>query len=177
MVIARAHAGVIGLCVTLRTSDTFYILRSPIKGVMSGEASKSVVREYLSAFNDRDWQELEELVAPDVFQHGIHGELEGAEEIVGFLEGHFDAFPDYAGHNEAIVAEDDLVVVRYHASGTHTGEYKDVEPTGIRATWTGMSMYRVEDGQIAEIWIEEDRLGLLEQLEMVDSTERAHLRL
>ena len=33
----------------------------------------------------------------------------------------------------------------------HEGEYRDVEPTRHTVEWTGMAMYRVEDGQIAEI--------------------------
>lgn len=144
---------------------------------MSGENSKAVVRQYLGAFNDRDWDRLGELVTDDVVHHGIHEELEGVDEIVGFLSDHFEAFPDYAGQNEAIIAEDDLVAVRYEVSGTHTGEYQEIEPTGIKATWTGISIYRVADDKVAEIWIEENRLGLLEQLEMVDATEQAHLRL
>jgi hypothetical protein len=38
-----------------------------------------------------------------------------------------------------------------------------------------MAMYRIEDGEIAEVWLEEDRLSLLEQLEAIDPP--AHLRL
>ncbi|PSQ14735.1 DUF4440 domain-containing protein, partial [Halobacteriales archaeon QS_7_68_65] len=63
---------------------------------------------------------------------------------------------------------------RYTVRGTHTGEYRDIEPTGHTAKWTGLAIYRVEDDEIAEIWLEEDRLGLLEQLEVVDPP--AHLR-
>ena len=72
-------------------------------------------------------------------------------------------------------ADGDTVAVRYTVGGTHSGEYRDVEPTQQRVEWTGMAMYRVEDGNIAEIWIEEDRLGLLEQLEVVEPP--AHLRI
>jgi hypothetical protein len=38
-----------------------------------------------------------------------------------------------------------------------------------------MAMYRIEDEQIAEIWLEEDRLGLLEQLDVAHPP--AHLRI
>ncbi|PSQ83467.1 MAG: DUF4440 domain-containing protein, partial [Bacteroidetes bacterium QS_1_65_9] len=41
--------------------------------------------------------------------------------------------------------------------------------------WTGMAMYRIADDRIAEVWLEEDRLALLEQLEAVDPP--AHLRI
>lgn len=136
---------------------------------------KALIRRYLDAFNDRDHDTLSELLAADVVEHGAHEELHGPEAIIDFLEAHFEAFPDYSGTTEAIIAEDDLVTVRYTVSGTHTGEYQDLEPTGHKTTWTGIAMYRIETDEIAEIWLEEDRLGLLEQLQAVNP-EHAHFR-
>jgi steroid delta-isomerase-like uncharacterized protein len=137
--------------------------------------NKELVRRYLNAFNERDLDTMEELLVEDVVEHGVHEELHGFEEIRTFLETHFETFPDYSGTTDAMIAEGDTVAVRYTVSGTHTGEYRDVEPTGNEATWTGMVMYRIEGDEIAEIWLEEDRLGLLEQLEVVDPP--AHLRI
>jgi steroid delta-isomerase-like uncharacterized protein len=139
------------------------------------ESHKDIVRQYLAAFNDRDREALSDLLADDIVEHGIHETLEGQEEILEFLDRHFDVFPDYSGTTETMVAEGDTVTVQYTVGGTHSGEYLDVQPTGNAAEWTGMAMYRIEDDEIAEIWIEEDRLGLLEQLEAVDPP--AHLRI
>jgi len=137
--------------------------------------NRELVRDYLKAFNEQDRDRMTELLAAEVIEHGVHDEHRGGEEILEFLDAHFETFPDYSGTTEAMVAEDDLVTVRYSATGTHTGHYRDIEPTGHTVEWGGIAMYRIEDGEIAEIWIEEDRLGLLEQLEMVDPP--AHLRL
>jgi steroid delta-isomerase-like uncharacterized protein len=134
-----------------------------------------LVRRYLRAFNDRDHDTIRSLLADDVVEHGVHDELRGHDEIVDFLESHFEAFPDYGGETEAVVADGDHVVVRYTAGGTHADEYHDVDATGQTVEWTGMAMYRIEDDQIAEVWLEEDRLGLLEQLEEYDPP--AHLRI
>lgn len=139
------------------------------------EANKELVRRYLNAFNDGDWDALSDFLAEDVVEHGVHEELHGVDEVIEFLQRHFDVFPDYSGDTRAIVAESDTVVVRYDVRGTHEGEYRDVEPTGNTAEWTGIAMYRIEDDRIAEVWLEEDRLGLLEQLEAVDPP--AHLRI
>ncbi len=135
----------------------------------------NLVREYLRAFNDRDRDTLAELLADGVVEHGIHKELHGVEDILSFLDAHFETFPDYTGTTDLLIAEDDLVAVRYTVSGTHTGDYEGIEPTGNEAEWTGMAIYRLEDDRITEIWLEEDRLGLLEQLEVVDPP--AHLRI
>lgn len=139
------------------------------------QENQQLVQEYLQAFNDRDHDRLSDLLAADVVEHGVHETLRGPEAVIDFLESYFETFPDYTGSTEAMVAEGDAVVVRYSARGTHSDEYQDVSPSGQTAEWSGMSMYRVEDGRIAEIWLEEDRLGLLEQLEAVDPP--AHLRL
>lgn len=139
------------------------------------DGNKDLVRRYLEAFNDRDRDRLSDLVAADVVEHGIHDELHGIDDILEFRQRHFDVFPDYSGDTEALVAEGDTVAVRYTVRGTHEGEYRDVDPTGNTVEWTGMAMYRIEDDRIAEIWLEEDRLGLLEQLEVVDPP--AHLRI
>jgi steroid delta-isomerase-like uncharacterized protein len=137
--------------------------------------NKELVRRYLNAFNEQDHDTLSDLLAEDVVEHGIHEELHGVGAILDFLGAHFEAFPDYSGETEAMMAEGDTVAVRYTVHGTHTDEYRDVEPTGHTVEWSGMAMYRVEDGRIAEIWLEENRLGLLEQLEAVDPP--AHLRI
>ena len=142
---------------------------------VSAADNKELVREYLNAFNERDESTLADLLADDVVEHGIHEELRGPEEVIDFNRRHFEMFPDYTGSTETMVTEGDTVVVRYSVRGTHSGEFEDVEPTGHTAEWTGMVMYRIDDGRIAEVWVEEDRLGLLEQLEAVDPP--AHLRL
>lgn len=139
------------------------------------ETNKDLVRRYLDAFNDRNRETMSDLLADDVVEHGIHEKLEGVDEILEFLDAHFEAFPDYSGRTDVMVAEGDTVAIRYTVSGTHTGEYHDVEPTGHPTEWTGMAMYRIEGDEIAEVWLEEDRLGLLEQLEVVDPP--AHLRI
>lgn len=139
------------------------------------QTNADTVRRYLHAFNERDLETLADILADDVVEHGIHQDLHGPDEVIEFLESHFDRFPDYRGTTDAMVTEDDTVAVRYSAAGTHKGEYREVEPTGHEVEWTGMAMYRLEDDEIAEVWVEENRLGLLEQLEAVDPP--AHLRI
>ncbi|WP_211250823.1 ester cyclase [Haladaptatus cibarius] len=85
------------------------------------------------------------------------------------METYRRAFPDAEYTVEKEVAEDDFVSVRYTARGTHEGELMDIEPTGERVTVSGMEMYRVEDGKIAEMWTNYDTVGLLQQLDVLPS--------
>lgn len=143
---------------------------------MSPSHTQAVVTQYLTAFNNRDEQTIDTLVADDVTIHGTD-QSRGSQSVIDHMEEQFQAFPDYTGDRHDLIHNDDLVSVRYTARGTHTGTYKGIEATDLPVSWTGMALYRVADGQIAEIWIEEDRLGLLEQLEVIESTEPAHLRM
>jgi predicted ester cyclase len=55
-------------------------------------------------------------------------------------------------------------VIRYRATGTHAGEFQGYAATGKRVSWTGINIYRVACGRIAEIWSEVDALGRIAQL-------------
>ena len=141
----------------------------------SAEENKELVRRYLNAFNDKDRETLAECVDDDIVEHGPHEEIRGIEEFLANPWENLQAFPDYEGTTDTILAEGDTVAVRYTVSGTHEGDYYGIQATGNYVTWTGLAMYRIEYDQIVEIWLEEDRLGLLEQLGVVEPP--AHLRI
>jgi predicted ester cyclase len=82
------------------------------------------------------------------------------------------AFPDYHITIEDVVAEGDKVVLRFHWSGTHKGEFMGIAPTGNKVTVTAMSMHRIEGGKEAEQWGELDRLGMMQQLGVVPPPEQ-----
>lgn len=64
-----------------------------------------------------------------------------------------------------MLGDGDLVAARWTASGTHSGAWGDVAPTGRRATFYGVNIFRFgDDGKVVEIWNHRDDLGLTEQL-------------
>ena len=66
-----------------------------------------------------------------------------------------------------MVAEGDRVVVRWTAEGTHQGELLGIPPTGKRLRFSGISIYRLAEGKVAEVWEEFDRLGLMQHLGVI----------
>ena len=75
------------------------------------------------------------------------------------------AFPDLQWQVDLVLGEGDLVAARWSASGTHTGAWGDLAPTGKRAEFSGVNIFRFgQDGKVAEIWNHRDDLGLMEQL-------------
>jgi steroid delta-isomerase-like uncharacterized protein len=74
------------------------------------------------------------------------------------------AFPDLTFHVDVILAEDDLVAARWTAQGTHSGPWGNVQPTGMRTRFSGVNIFRIRDGKVAEIWNHRDDLGLMQQV-------------
>jgi steroid delta-isomerase-like uncharacterized protein len=74
------------------------------------------------------------------------------------------AFPDLERTIEDLVAEGDKVVARWTATGTHTGDFQGIPPSGTIATSSGITIFRIADGRIVEEWSESDMLGLLQQV-------------
>jgi steroid delta-isomerase-like uncharacterized protein len=95
----------------------------------------------------------EELFAPE--------QAEAArQEAADFRQG----FPDVVSTIEDLIAEGEKVAARWRARATHRGEYVGVPPTGREVEFTGISVYRIEGGKIAQSWTVEDELGLLRQI-------------
>ncbi len=81
---------------------------------------------------------------------------EGQKQIAASFR---SAFPDLRLDVEILVAEGDYVVGRWTADGTHLGSWGAVEATGRRATFSGVNIFRFENGKVAEIWNHRDDLA------------------
>ncbi|SEP30986.1 Predicted ester cyclase [Halogranum amylolyticum] len=69
-----------------------------------------------------------------------------------------------------LIGEGDRVVLRYTMGGTNTGpSLLTEEPTGKSWEGSGISIYRTEDGKIAEQWDSFDYLSVMQQLGLLPS--------
>jgi steroid delta-isomerase-like uncharacterized protein len=130
-----------------------------------------VVQQTIDAINDKDQDRFVEVLAPDIVHHQGSEVLHGVDAIIDQKWSFLDAFPDYTITPEIVLAEGDMVAMRWTATGTHHGEFNGIEPTGEEFTVSDMGMYRVEKGKITEVWIAADVLGLLVQLGVVELPE------
>jgi predicted ester cyclase len=77
------------------------------------------------------------------------------------------AFPDLKVVVDLVIAEGDLVSVRWTARGTNTGAGNGIAATGKRVEISGTTFFRFVRGAIAEEWTSGDALGLMRQLELL----------
>jgi predicted ester cyclase len=130
------------------------------------ERNKSVIRRLLSEVDRGRLDVVDECYAPsyvDRTPSPVRGLAEGRDGVRRAFEIFHQAFPDTRHAIEDLVAEGDRVVARISARGTHTGELFGHAPTGKVVTLTGITIYRLADGQIIERWAEHG-LGILDQL-------------
>lgn len=131
------------------------------------EANKDLVRQFADATNEADWELLAEIVAEDLQRHSAATAgppVTSRDEFVQLQESFLIGFPDQRVTVQRMVAEGDLVAALATYSGTHTGPMGDVPPTGLTVEVPFLSIFRIEEGQIAELWVEWDNLFMLNQL-------------
>ncbi len=129
---------------------------------------KTIVQRYLKeAVSGGNMQALDAYVSPQVVftspytPEPIHG-IEGFKQMIGMLNA---AFPDFKVEEEEAIAEGDTVATRWFASGTHTGsEFLGHPASGCAFHIAGLSLYKVQEGKIVTGWINDDNLGMLQQL-------------
>ena len=74
---------------------------------------------------------------------------------------------------DELIAENDRVMVRWTFHGTHQGEFSGVPPTHKPVTYSGINIFRIADGKIAEVWDLYDRLWMWQQLGVLPEIKEA----
>ncbi|CCF64215.1 ester cyclase [Nocardia cyriacigeorgica] len=106
---------------------------------------------------------------PDFVNHDppFPGAPEGREGLRLAAAMFREALPGWHSEIDQLIAEDDLVVERFTASGTHRGELMGAAPTGRTLVLTGIQIFRIEGERIVERWGRLDDAGLFRQLGLV----------
>lgn len=131
------------------------------------EANKEIVRRMTEAINERDFDALDDLVAADLVRHSAATPdvmVESLEDFKEFLHQDLSAVPDAQQEIDMMLAEGDLVAARVIYRGTQTGTWGPFPPSGESVELPFIGILRIEDGKVAEIWVEWDNLSALTQL-------------
>ncbi len=145
---------------------------------MSLKENKAIVQRILSEF----WQNgnvavLDELLASDCINHEqSNPEVRGKEACkqwaIDVRMANRQGFPDFDITVEDMVAEDDKVVKRWVFQGTHSGQFAGIPPTGKRVTMRGITLYRLTQDRVSEIYWNYDVFGLLQQVGAIPAADQ-----
>lgn len=128
------------------------------------QANKDLVRRYIEeVLSANRMEKLDEMLGPD-FTDSTPGALgsETGPDIIRAAQGRIRAlFPTVEYQINDMVAEGDKVVARYTVRAA-TREEEGVSSQKVEIT--GMTLFRIADGKIREVWIINDQMELYRQL-------------
>jgi steroid delta-isomerase-like uncharacterized protein len=131
------------------------------------EENKSLVRRFYEEVWNQGHLAVTSLVfAEDYVRHDLRPTqaLPGPAGQAKIAADFRAAFPDLEMQVDLILAEGDLVAARWTTEGTNTGPWGGRRPTGQRARFSGVNVFRFRDGKVVELWNHRDDLGLMQQV-------------
>ncbi len=129
---------------------------------MSTTANQQIIqRRVEEIWNQGKLATIDELIAANLISNGQPIGREGFRQFVTAVG---TAFPDIHFTVEDSLAEGNKVAIRYTGRGTHQGAFAGIPATGKPVQFTGIDIFRIANGQMAEEWLMYDQLGLLQQI-------------
>jgi steroid delta-isomerase-like uncharacterized protein len=135
-----------------------------VQPAMSNDEIETHYCQYINeVFNYHRLDSVAGYLAADVVSHadGITVGRDGACDLVRLL---VSAFPDFHMTIDALAVVDSELVARLTASGTQTGTFLGVPPTGRRVRVCAFGAWQLRDGQCTEQWLQLDLTELVQQL-------------
>ena len=129
------------------------------------EQNKEIARRFITAFASGDTGTLKQIVAEDAVDHNLApGSKPGRPGLLEAVDAFQKGFPDLRISVDRLVAEGDFVAVNGKITGMNTGPLMGAAPSGKRADFSYMDMYRIANGQIVDMWHVEDIAAMVQQL-------------
>jgi predicted ester cyclase len=135
--------------------------------MLSVKPLREVVRQLADTFNNPKNRESSyfDFYDDSLIIHGFPPNLPtnkvGFKQFINLL---WNAFPDIKIMFDDIIIEGNKVACRYNLSGTHKGEFMDLQPTDKQFRLNGMTIFSFRDTKCIERWNLVDMMSLMEKL-------------
>jgi predicted ester cyclase len=129
--------------------------------------NRLAARQWVDAFNARDDEGEADARTAEYIGHApdsMHLPALDGDAWIAFLRTFLEGFPDLHLEVQDTVADEEMNAQRILFTGTHTGHFRGLPPTGRKVRFSGLEISRMVDGRAAEHWFQMDTLTMLEQL-------------
>jgi steroid delta-isomerase-like uncharacterized protein len=129
--------------------------------------NKEIARRFVEeCWNQGKLDAVRELVSNDCRYHdpvfpSLTSRAENIKQHIGSCR---SGFPDLTFSIDDMIAERNEVVLHWTCRGTHKAQFLGMAPTNRKATVSGTSIFKIENGKISEQWSDWNLLTLMEQL-------------
>jgi predicted ester cyclase len=110
---------------------------------------KAFYRRYLERCNQHRFEDLGEFVHPEV---RVNGAATGLDQYIAGLRSVVEAFPDYHWDLQHLLVDGDWLSAHLVDTGTHTGTFLAIPPTGRTISAQEFALYRIDNGKITDSW-------------------------
>jgi steroid delta-isomerase-like uncharacterized protein len=131
------------------------------------EQNKTIAQQTMEALHQRDLDSVRANVASEARFYGWAPEPLDADGHKAFMSTLLTAFPDSKIIVDDVIAEGSKVAVRHRLQGTHQAELQGIPATGRQVEIGAIVIFRIENGMIAEAWLNADIMGMMQQLGVV----------
>ena len=130
------------------------------------EQNKEIVRRvYKEIYDVNNIDAINGLFAPDVIIHDpMMGDTQGIDAYRQLASFFLNAFPQENTELRVFVAEGDYVAILHTHHAVNSGTFMGMPPTGKTVHVSGLELYRLQNGQVVELWRHDDDAGLMRQL-------------
>jgi len=135
---------------------------------VSLEENKALISKVIEAVNGRNLTLLDELIASDFVYHTDTQQIQGLEVMKQVIEEEINGFPDLHVAIEDLIAEGYKVCIRLKETGTHTGKFRGLAPTGKKINYTAITIWRIVNSKVVEGWGVYDMLDYYKQLGVIE---------
>ncbi len=139
---------------------------------MSTENNKTIAQRTFDALNRRDLDAVVAYCTPDCRFHGWAPQTLDVDGYKAAMSALLAGFPDSRFPIDDIIAEGNKVVVRHSLQGTHQAEFQGIPATGKQVRVNAIAIFRLENGAAAELWLNADFMGMMQQLGVVPAPEQ-----
>ncbi|MEX1253133.1 MAG: ester cyclase [Dehalococcoidia bacterium] len=130
----------------------------------------TIVKEFFEAFNNRDWDKMRSMLSSDFTYTGGDGVVQrGPDAGLAVAQMFATAMPDAKIEVTRMHSAGNVVVAEFTGTGTQTGNFMDVPPTGRKVTMPVCDVVEVRDGQIVAEREYMDMLHMMRQLGVVEA--------
>jgi steroid delta-isomerase-like uncharacterized protein len=129
--------------------------------------NRAAALRWIDAFNARDDAAEAASRTADYVAHApdsIETAALDSDAWVEFLGVFLEGFPDLHLEVQGAAADEGMTAQRIVFTGTHTGDFRGLPPTGRKVCFSGIEINRMVDGKVAEHWFQMDAVTLFEQL-------------
>jgi steroid delta-isomerase-like uncharacterized protein len=129
---------------------------------------KQLIQTFMEQlWNQKDLSVIDQFFSDKTLIHSPMKKTQGKKEMQAIVQHWLQAFSDLHCDWLDWITEDQKVMVRWTAQGTHLGHFMEFPATGKNIQYEGVSIFQLNEKMITEYWGLVDIYRLIQQLKSI----------